>query len=133
MAKASTATGQKTILVVEDEPSLAEVLVKKLTQFGYKVITAEDGHEAIHQATTGKADLILLDVVLPKQNGFDVLQTLRSKYDLKTPVIIVSNLEMEEDIQTGHNLGIVDYIVKSNISLRNLMQLISKTLSTSEA
>lgn len=119
----------KRILLVEDETSVREVLKRKLIQDGFDTQVAEDGEEAIASLDKVIPDLILLDVIMPKMNGFDFLEKIRSdkRYN-DIPVIIISNLEGDNDRETGKNLGITDYIVKSNISLRELMSLIRKVV-----
>lgn len=115
----------KRILLVEDETSVREVLKRKLIQDGFDTDIAEDGEEALKSLNKAIPNLILLDVIMPKMNGFDFLEKIRSdKRYSNIPVIIISNLEGDNDRATGKNLGIIDYIVKSNISLRELMSLI---------
>lgn len=115
----------KRILLVEDETSVREVLKRKLIQDGFDTDVAEDGEEALKSLDNAIPNLILLDVIMPKMNGFDFLEKIRSdKRYSNIPVIIISNLEGDNDRATGKNLGIIDYIVKSNISLRELMSLI---------
>jgi DNA-binding response OmpR family regulator len=120
----------KKILVVEDENALQKLLVDTITRAGYKSTLAKNGHEALQMFEKEKPDLVLLDILLPEMNGFDVLETIRVKYNSKVPVIIISNLGEKEDVDMGKNLGVVDYILKSDISLKNLMIKIHNTLST---
>lgn len=118
----------KKILIAEDEPSLLTVLSKKVKSLGYTVVEAKDGVQALNQFTKEKPDLILLDVVMPIKNGFDVLEEIKMKQKSKVPVIILSNLNESQDIETGKNLGAVDYITKSNLSLREIMVKINNVL-----
>ncbi len=118
----------KKILIAEDEPSLLNVMSKKVKSLGYTVIEAKDGQQALDKFTKEKPDLILLDVVMPIKNGFDVLEEIKMKQKSKVPVIILSNLNESQDIETGKNLGAVDYITKSNLSLRDIMVKINKVL-----
>lgn len=110
----------KKILIAEDEPSLRSVLSKKVKSLGYIVFEAKNGEEAVDQFKKEKPDLILLDVVMPIKNGFDVLEEIKMKQKSKIPVIILSNLNESQDIETAKNLGAVDYITKSNLSLRDI-------------
>ena len=110
----------KKILIAEDEPSLLSVLTSKVKSLDYTVIEAKDGEEALHKFAKEKPDLILLDVVMPIKNGFDVLEEIKMKQKSKVPVIILSNLNEAQDIETAKNLGAVDYITKSNLSLREI-------------
>lgn len=127
----AVAHSTKKVLVVEDEPSLSKVLVQTLKDSGYSTLVATDGQKALTAVQNEHPDIVLLDVVMPVMNGFDFLQHLRVKLDNKVPVIILSNLEMHEDRETGKNLGAQDYIVKSNVSLRALVDKVHKTLNES--
>ncbi|MBI3443410.1 response regulator [Candidatus Woesebacteria bacterium] len=118
----------KTILIVDDEPALLKALSSKVLSLGYRVVEATNGDQAISQFKKEKPDLVLLDVVMPQKNGFEVLEELTIKMHSRVPVIILSNLEQNQDIETGKNLGAKDYIVKSNISLRDIMIKIHNTL-----
>lgn len=120
----------KKILVVEDEKALQKVLVDTLTKAGYESILAKNGQEALQKFEKEKPNLILLDILLPEVSGFDVLEQIRVKFDSKIPVIIISNLGEKDDLEMGKNFGVVDYILKSDISLKNLMLKIHNTLST---
>lgn len=119
----------KKILIAEDEHALQKVLVDTLTKAGFTTIVARNGHEALQKFEEEKPDLLLLDIIMPELSGFDVLEQLRVKYDSKIPVIIISNLGEKDDVEMGKNLGVVDYILKSDISLKNLLVKIHHTLS----
>jgi len=119
------------ILLVEDDRFLIKAVYTKLTQKGFEVILANDGDEAISKAKTEKPELVLLDMVLPKKSGFEVLRALKG--DPKTvsiPVFILSNLAQDQDIQEGKALGAEDYIVKSNTSLSAIVDKVANFLAT---
>lgn len=118
----------KKILIVEDEDQMLQVLKNKVKQLGYETIEAVDGNEALEKIKQQKPDLILLDIVLPEKSGFEVLEELKLKQKSKIPVIILSNLGQENDIKTGKKLGAVDYILKADVSLRDLMIKINNYL-----
>ena len=99
------------ILLIEDEQKLASFIAKGLEESGYTVETETDGSEAIESAATEKYDLILLDIMLPGQNGFDVLRNLR-EFAISTPVIFMSALSESEHVIKGLDMGAVDYIKK---------------------
>lgn len=99
------------ILIIEDEKSLAAFMEKGLLQAGYAAEVCYDGLEGIKQASKGGFDLILLDLMLPSMNGFDILNNLKS-IEIQTPVIIVSALSDTEQVVKGLNMGAVDYIKK---------------------
>ena len=110
---------KRTVLVVEDEKSIVDILRFNLEKEGYAVLTAYDGESGLEQAVNGGADLILLDVMLPKMNGFDVCRRLREKGS-SVPVIILTAREEEADKVLGLEIGADDYITKP-FSMRELM------------
>ena|SRR6185369_1507817 len=118
----------KTILIAEDEPTLLNLLAKKLKALGFNVIKAGDGEDAIAKIKSQPVDLMLLDIIMPRKNGLQVLQELRVNMNNKTPVIILSNLEKGEDIQAGKSYGVYDYLIKSHISMRKLSNQVTKAL-----
>lgn len=99
------------ILIIEDEIKVAEVLKRGLTEAGYETETAFDGQSGLRMATTGKFDLILLDINLPLLNGLEVCRQLREK-DEVTPVLMLTALGMSDDIVTGLDAGADDYLPK---------------------
>jgi len=99
------------ILLIEDEKNLALFVEKGLQQAGYSVEKTNDGSKVMEMAASGSFDLILLDLMLPGINGFDLLKNLRS-FGVKTPVIIISALSNTEHVVKGLDLGAVDYIKK---------------------
>lgn len=104
-----------TILIADDEPNVVELIKISLQEEGYNTKVAIDGEEALAKAKELKPDLLLLDVMMPKIDGYEVLKTLKSDPDLfiqKIPVIIISARKMEEDKRKGLNLGAVKYITK---------------------
>ncbi|HUC90114.1 MAG TPA: response regulator [Patescibacteria group bacterium] len=118
----------KTVLIAEDEPSLLSILKRKIAGLGYEVKTATDGEAVIEIIKSQPVDLLLLDIIMPKKNGLQVLQELRVNLASKTPVIILSNLDSAEDIQTVKGYGVKEYIVKSQISIRQLSLQIARIL-----
>ena len=108
----------KLILVVEDEAPIVEILKFNLTKSGYRVLTAFDGEEGYNLALTEKPDLILLDVMLPKMDGFEVCKKIREKHS--TPIIMLTARDEEVDKVLGLELGADDYCTKP-FSVRELM------------
>lgn len=100
----------QTVLVVEDEPMVREVLAQYLTHDGFIVVEAEDGDEAVAKLDACKPDLVLLDLMLPKRHGLEVLRHARSTSDV--PVILLTALGDEKDRVAGLELGADDYVVK---------------------
>nr|WP_294489553.1 response regulator transcription factor [uncultured Anaerosporobacter sp.] len=99
------------ILVVEDERDLNSIIVKRLNKAGYSVDSCYDGEEALDYMRLGEYDVILLDIMLPKMNGLDVVRTLRKKRD-KTPVLLLTAKDAIEDRVIGLDSGADDYLVK---------------------
>lgn len=99
------------ILLVEDEQKLASFITKGLREAGYSIELEVDGSKAVECAATENYDLILLDIMLPGQNGFDVLRNLR-EFAINTPVIFMSALSESEHVIKGLDMGAVDYIKK---------------------
>jgi DNA-binding response OmpR family regulator len=117
---------KKTVLLVEDEAFLSSLLALKLEQQGFNVEKAMDGEEAFELLKTIRPDLILLDLILPKRNGFEFLELLRNDPNFsKTPVIITSNLGQDTDIERGKNFGVIEYIVKNRLSIDELIDKVS--------
>ena len=110
---------QKTVLIVEDEKNIVDILRFNLQREGYTTCEAYDGEEGLAKALSQNPDLILLDVMLPKMNGFDVCRTLRDKGD-NVPVIILTAREEEADKVLGLEIGADDYITKP-FSMRELI------------
>jgi len=119
----------KTILFIEDEPTLQKTLGDFLAQGDYKVISALDGKTGLRLARSEKPDLILLDLVLPSMHGFDILKGLKGSRETKEiPVIILTNLEKMEDVEKAIELGARTYLVKTKYAIEEIMEKIEKTL-----
>lgn len=119
------------ILLVEDDKFLRTILERKLKQNNFEVITAVNGQEAIDQAIKSLPDLIILDIILPEESGFEVLENFQKDPNLaKIPVFILSNLGQPEDIQKGKEFGVIDYFVKAKTSLDEFVQKIKEFLET---
>lgn len=119
----------KKILVVDDEKPIADILNFNLQKEGYEVIVTYDGQDAVSKAFSDKPDLILLDVMLPKKDGFQVLKEVRQK--LQTPVLMLTAKEEEVDKVLGLELGADDYITKP-FSIRELIARVKANLRRTE-
>jgi len=117
----------KNILIAEDERPMAKALELKLTKEGFAVTVAYDGQEALDKLSVGSFDLMLLDIMMPQVDGFAVLAKMKEQ-KIKTPVIVSSNLSQVEDIERAKSLGAVDFIVKSNVTLAEIIQKIKALL-----
>ena len=120
---------QKTILVVDDEESIVELLVYNLEKEGYKTLQANDGVTAVDIAVKEKPDLILLDVMLPNMDGISVCKRIR--YSLNVPILMISAKDTELDKVVGLEMGADDYITKP-FKIREVMARIKANLRKSE-
>lgn len=121
--------GKKRILVIEDDQSMQNIYKTKLQQEGYEVLHALDGEEGVRKAKNENPDLVILDLILPKIDGFEVLKQI--KKDKKTsdiPVIILSNLGQKEDLEKGLALGADDYLIKAMHPITDVLLKIRKQL-----
>jgi len=117
------------VLFIEDEESLQKSMGRALEFEGYELITAIDGETGIMLAKKEKPDLILLDLVLPKKDGFEVLKEIKNDDEIKkTPVIILSNLEGLGDVDKAIELGATNYLVKANYDLQELIDKIGSII-----
>ncbi|MBZ9572041.1 response regulator [Patescibacteria group bacterium] len=119
----------KKILFIEDELALHQTFGNILREKGYEMISAFDGEEGLKLIKTEKPDLILLDLILPKINGFEVLKRLKEEKEIKKiPVIIITNLEDMENINKALELGATTYLVKASYSPEEVLEKIKKIL-----
>ena len=117
------------ILIIEDDKFLRELIAQKLVKEEYETIEAIDGEEGIKKVKKEKPDLILLDLILPGIDGFEVLSQMKKDPNLaKIPVIILSNLGQKEDIERGINLGADDYLIKAHFTPNEIIEKIKSTL-----
>ena len=120
----SSATNPK-ILLVEDEEMLASMYKTKFSKEGFEIEVATDGEDGIAKAQAGKYDIILVDIIMPKMDGFATLKQLRAMEQYKSiPIIMLTNLGQQEDIDKGKNLGATDYMVKANFTPSQVLEKI---------
>jgi len=119
----------KKILFIEDESALQKTFGEILKQEGYEMISALDGEIGLRLAESKKPDLILLDLILPKIHGFDVLKKLKQDEETKNiPVIVLTNLEGIRDVDMALEIGATTYLVKAQYSLEEIVEKIKKAL-----
>ena len=119
----------KTILIIEDDKFLRELNVQKLDKEGYETIEAVDGQEGVKKTKELKPDLVLLDLILPGIDGFEVLSRIKSdQASASIPVIIISNLGQKDDVDKGLKLGAVDYLVKAHFTPGEIIEKVKKEL-----
>ncbi len=119
----------KKILIIEDDKFLRELINKKLAKEGYDIIEAVDGEDGTRKAKEEKPDLVLLDLILPGIDGFEVLH--RVKQDIETsamPVIILSNLGQKDDVERGMKLGAADYLIKAHFTPGEIVEKVKNIL-----
>lgn len=119
----------KKILFIEDEPALQQTLGDFLKSSGFHVLAAYDGMTGLAMAKKELPDLILLDLILPKKNGFDVLAELKGDESTAViPVVVLTNLESAEDIDWTLEAGAVAYLVKTNYRLEEVLEKVKNVL-----
>ena len=119
----------KTILFIEDESALQKTFGDILGKEGYDMISALDGEIGLKLAKSKKPDLILLDLVLPKVHGFEVLKELKSDLGTKDiPIIVLTNLEAIEDVNKAIELGAKTYLVKTQYNLEEVVEKVKKAI-----
>jgi len=123
-------TSPKRILVVEDERFLRRVHEAGLKQRGFTVLTAADGEEGVRIARTEVPDLILLDLIMPRLQGFEVLRLLKADpVTSPIPVVVLSSLGSDGDIQAALKGGAVSYLIKNNLSVQELAAKVEEALA----
>jgi DNA-binding response OmpR family regulator len=123
-------TRKTKILVIEDEKMLAEMYATKFSMEGFEVTKAYDGADGMAKARAVKPDVILLDIIMPRIDGFAVLKELRHDPKFKdTPIILLTNLGQDDDIKKGKELGADDYFVKSNHTPADVVNKIKAVLA----
>jgi len=115
------------ILIVEEDRFLRKIYKNKLTSAGFEFIEATNGEEGLNKIIFEKPDLVLLDLILPRKNGFDVLIGMKRNNETKDiPVIILSNLSQESDVRRGLSLGAQDYLVKPETTLSEVVDKVKE-------
>ncbi len=117
------------ILFIEDDEFIADLYLTKLDLSGLEVRLAKDGQEGIQMANKGNYDLVLLDLLLPKINGFKVLEKIKQdeKYE-NTPVVILSNLGQQQEVEKGLNMGADEYLIKAHFTPQEVVEKIINKL-----
>jgi len=112
------------VLVMEDDSFLRSVYEVKLSNEGFDVKIAGNGKEGIELYDSFKPDIILLDLIMPEMDGFAVLEELKQKRKIKTPVVVLSNLGQDEDIKKAKELGAVDFLIKASTQINAVVEKI---------
>jgi len=119
----------KKILLIEDEEIMVDLLQKKLTQEGYKISVARNGEEGLKTVRKIKPDLVLLDIIMPKIGGFEVMEEMAKDKDLKEiPIIIISNSGQPVELDRAQKLGAKDWLVKTEFDPREVLDKVVKQI-----
>lgn len=120
------------VLIVEDDSFLANIYKTKFDMEGFKVSTAENGEAGLNDAIKKKPDIILLDILLPKMDGFAVLEKLQADPEVKSiPVILLTNLGQKDDVQKGLEMGAKDYLIKAHFKPSEVVAKVRSILKIS--
>ncbi len=121
------------ILIIEEDRFLIKLYGDELYRGGFEIIKAITAEEGLHKVSIEEPDLIILDLVLPQKSGFEVLKEIKLNPKTKDiPVIIITNLDQETDIKRGLELGAVIYLVKSELSVNQLLEIVKEQLVKSK-
>ena len=119
--------GSSKVLIVEDDKFLLSMYSTKFKKDNFQVVVAEDGEKGLKQATQEKPDIILLDIILPKKDGFEVLEELKSREETKNiPVLLLTNLSQQDDTKKGLSLGAEDYLIKAHFMPSEVVKKVKK-------
>jgi DNA-binding response OmpR family regulator len=124
-----TTASRKTILIADDDEFITIAYKAGLEHAGYVVIIAEDGDQTVELIATFRPDLVLLDVIMPKQNGFEILKIIKNHPDYShIPVVMLTNLGQESDEQTARSYGADRFLIKANVTLNDILLNIEQLL-----
>jgi DNA-binding response OmpR family regulator len=119
-------SANKKILIIEDEEDLREMYGDKVKSAGYQVLTANCGDDGLKLIRSEKPDLIILDLIMPRKNGFDVMEEIKKDKTMgQMPIIVLSNLCQDDDKNLAKELGAADYLIKSQIRLEDLVNIVN--------
>lgn len=121
----------KTILLIEDDPFLVDIYTIKLRESGFSVESAFDGEEGLRKLKEKKPDLLILDIVLPNIDGWELLREIKSiKGSERLPVIVLSNLGQKQEVEKGIELGVTKYLIKAHYTPSEVVQEVKKILKS---
>ena len=122
-------TNPTKILIIEDDPFISSMYATKFEHEGYTVATAADGELGLSMIKTEKPDLILLDILLPKMNGFEILKNSKQDPEIKDiPVILLTNLNQKNEIEQGLAMGASDYLIKAHFTPAEVIKKIQEII-----
>ncbi len=121
---------QTRVLIVDDDEFLLEMYALKFKEYGFEVDTAKDGAEAVKKANEFPPDVILMDVVMPKMDGFDLLRNLKKDHAAPGAItLVLTNLGQKEDVEKGMRLGATDYIIKAHFTPSEVVKRVEGLLA----
>ena len=119
----------KKILIIEDEEIISNLLAKKLSQVGYEVKTAFNGQEGLEILEQEKPDLVLIDIVMPKKDGFETISEVKGDPTLKDiPIIIISNSGQPVELDKAKEMGVNDWLIKTDFDPQEVIQKVKKQI-----
>ncbi len=119
----------KKVLIVEDEDLIMDLLKKKLLQENYDVLTAHDGEEGLKVLRETKPDVVLLDIIMPKKNGYEVMEEMSKDPELKKiPIIIISNSGQPVELDKAKELGAKDWLIKTEFDPQEVVEKVRKQI-----
>ncbi len=123
------AAAKKKILLIEDDVFMGDLLGRALERAGFALTAAKTGGEGVTKFQEAKPDLVLLDLILPDQNGFEALRQIRrAAGGADAKVLVLSNLARESQFEEAKRLGVADYLVKANVSIDEILAKINEVL-----
>jgi len=123
---------EKKIILIEDEEIVLNLLQKKLTLEGYDVSVARDGEDGLKKMKETKPDLVLLDIIMPKKGGFEVMEEMQKDETLKDiPIIVISNSGQPVEIDKAQKLGAKDWLIKTEFDPQEVLEKVKKQFSIS--
>jgi len=118
------------ILIIEDDSFISDMYRMKMESEGFDVKVAEDGQKGLEQINLEKPDLVLLDVVMPKMDGFTVLQTIKEDPEIQdVPVVLLTNLGQKDSVEKGLKLGALDYVIKAHFTPAEVVEKVREILN----
>lgn len=121
--------GRKKVLIIEDDDHISKVYEIKLGKENIDIVIARDGEEGINMVVSEKPDLVLLDLMIPIKDGFIVLEEVKkTPFGKNVPIVVISNLGQQGDIEKAMKLGAADYLIKVNLSIQEVIDKVKKHL-----
>lgn len=120
----------KCILIIEDEQDILTLYKELLKGAGFEVETAENGEDGLNKILEGKAQLVLLDIMMPKLDGIGILQTLKERGSILPKIVMLTNLSQDNVLKEAEELGAIGWIIKSEVTPDKLLEKINHILET---